>query len=78
MYVPNLELCGQIEELRRDDERRQAEAWRLWRQVRLAEPSWLARQGCRLLCQLGRALVRAGRQLEGYGLSRHVVTDASQ
>lgn len=78
MYVPSLELCGQVEKLRRDDERRQAEAWRLWRLARQGERSWVSQRGCWLLCQLGRALVRLGRQLEGYGLSQRALTDASQ
>jgi hypothetical protein len=78
MYVPSLELCRQVEKLRWDDERRQVASWRLWRLSRHGERSWLSQQGCRLLCQLGRALVRLGRQLERYGLPQHVVTDARQ
>jgi hypothetical protein len=78
MYVPNLELCRRVEELRWDDERRRVETWRLWRLAKQGERSWLSLLGCRLLCQLGRTLIRMGHQLEVYGLSQRAATDIRQ
>jgi hypothetical protein len=67
MYCANLELSKLVEDARRADERRQAEHWRLLRRVRGDHRGWLSKQGCWLLCQLGRMLVRVGRRLERYG-----------
>jgi hypothetical protein len=70
----NLELYKQVDDLRRADERQQARRWRLSRHLSARLParrqqSWLSRQGCWLLCQLGRRMVNLGRQLQQVGLS---------
>jgi hypothetical protein len=57
-----------MEDRRRAEMMYRAEAWRLLRQVGEPRSQWLTRQGCWLLCQLGRFLVELGRQLERYGL----------
>ena len=49
---------------RHADIRREAERWR---RTRIGRSDWLHRQGCWLLCWLGRMLVRLGRRLEHYG-----------
>jgi hypothetical protein len=67
----NPEMLKRVEDERRQDQRRQAEQWRL---VRLASqgrsPGWLSRQGYWLLCQLGRWMVSLGRQLQQYSTYR--------
>jgi hypothetical protein len=66
----NLELYQRVDGLRRADERQQAHMWRISRQLSArGEPNWLSRQGCWLLCQLGRWMVSLGRQLQQGGLS---------
>ena len=55
-----------LEELRHD-----AAMWRLLRQGRRDRPGLLARRGCRLLCELGRWLVRLGEQLQAYDRYQH-------
>ena len=49
---------------------RQAARWRLLREAGLVPGVQLKRSACRLLCQLGRALVALGEQLEQYGQPR--------
>lgn len=46
----------------RKDQMREAEQWR--RISASAHPTWVARQGCRLLCRLGGQLVRFGQYLQ--------------
>ena len=65
MSCPSLEWHYRVERERREDMRRDVVRWRLLKQV--ARPSVLIRQGCRLLCQLGRWMVGLGRQLQQYG-----------
>lgn len=58
---------------RLQDERHNFEALRLSRKARLAgalPQGWMARQGCWLLCQMGRLLVAMGLRLEQYGLTQ--------
>ena len=50
----------------RKERMREADRWR--RGSALVYPTWLARQGCRLLCWLGSQLIRAGQYLQAsYG-----------
>jgi hypothetical protein len=65
----NLELYNRVDNLRRADERQRAELWRLSQPAWRDRPSWVAQQGCRLLCQLGRWMISLGRQLQQVGLS---------
>jgi hypothetical protein len=60
-----LEWHYRVERERREDMRRDVVRWRLLKQVE--QPSVLIRQGCWLLCQLGRWMVWLGRQLQEYG-----------
>lgn len=62
-------------QLRVAEERSQARARGLHR---TESPSrrWLPRQGCWLLCQMGRMLVMLGRRLEQYGLPPSVVLES--
>ena len=59
LYV---ELWRQYGQECHQDRMREAAQWRLGSLC--ARPSWLTRQGCRLLCRLGARLVRAGRHLQ--------------
>jgi hypothetical protein len=59
LYV---ELWRQYGHECRKDQLREAAQWRLGSLC--ARPSWLARQGFRLLCRLGARLVRVGRHLQ--------------
>ncbi len=61
----NLEWHYRVEWERREDMRRDVVRWRLLKQVE--RPSMLTRQGCRLLCELGRWMVQLGQQLQQYG-----------
>ena len=58
-------------EKRLHDQRRQeavqvAENWRQLRLARKQRPTWVTRQGCWLLCRLGRLLVALGQRLQAY------------
>ena len=70
----NLELYKRIDDLRREDERRRADAWRRQRQIGWVRRGWLSRQGCWVLCRVGHALVRLGRRLEAYGAPQVVLS----
>ena len=48
--------------LYREQRMREADQWRLLRTP--TRPTWLTRQGCRLLCRLGGQLIRVGQYLE--------------
>lgn len=52
------------------DMMRQAARWRLRRDAGLTWELRIKQTSCRLLCQLGRALVALGEQLEQYGQPR--------
>jgi hypothetical protein len=51
---------------------RQASRWRLRRDAGLTWEAQIRRSSCRMLCQLGRALVALGEQLEQHGQPRLV------
>jgi hypothetical protein len=57
------------------EERSQAKARGMHRTESLSR-SWLPRQGCWILCQMGRMLVMLGRRLEQYGLPQSVVLES--
>jgi hypothetical protein len=57
-------------ELRRE-RMREADQWRLCSSS--IRPTWLARQGCRLLCRLGARLIRLGHYLQTLYESRSPV-----
>lgn len=65
MSCRNLEWHYRVEWERRQDMRRDVVRWHLLKQVE--RPSLLTRQGCWLLCQLGRWMVQLGQQLLQYG-----------
>ncbi|MBN1580671.1 MAG: hypothetical protein JXA89_08195 [Anaerolineae bacterium] len=68
MEYMQVNLYKRVEDQRRADRRRDAERWRLLRQGRRrSEQDWLSRQGCWLLCQLGRWMVRLGQGLQRAG-----------
>jgi len=58
-YFEQIRLYGL--ELRKE-RMREADHWRLVSAS--AHPTWVARQGCRLLCRLGGQLVRVGQYLQ--------------
>jgi hypothetical protein len=58
-YFEQIRLYGL--ELRKE-RMREADQWRL--SCASVHPTWLARQGCRLLCRLGGQLIRAGQYLQ--------------
>ena len=66
LYV-HPDLRKRMEDRRRREAERQAENWHLLRRARKAQRSWVSRQGCWLLCQLGHLLVRLGQQLQRVG-----------
>jgi len=59
-----------IREEEKKDLLRQVDRWRLLRDAGLLPETVIKRSTCRLLCQLGRALVALGEQLEQYGEPR--------
>ena len=63
--LPNAALDSPIRIEQYKDLLREADRWRLAKLF--ARPTWLARQGCQLLCLLGGGLVRAGRYLQAIG-----------
>ncbi len=69
MMFPNPDLYKRIAEERMRDCLRQAEVRRLLREAGIDQRGWMARQSCRLLCQLGHLLVALGRRLERYEAS---------
>jgi hypothetical protein len=65
-YMPGDLENRMIDQQRRDAER-EAERWRLSRLAHVQVRGWAVRQGCWLLCQLGRWLIQLGRTLQAYG-----------
>ena len=61
-YLAKVLMDMNVQEVARRRERR-----RLLREAGVHKRGWLSRQGCWLLCQLGRLLVALGQQLEQYG-----------
>ena len=61
-------LEERLMQLRVQEEHHQAELCALQREARIANPRWLDRQRCWLLCQLGRRLVSSGTRLLEAGL----------
>jgi hypothetical protein len=57
--------------LYREQQVREADQWRLLSTP--TRPTWLARQGCRLLCRLGGQLIRVGQYLQTLYESRTLV-----
>jgi len=69
MYL-SPELHSRVQRERRQEMLHDAEMFRLLRQGRRRQQTWIARQGCWILCQLGRWLVRLGQQLQNAGMYR--------
>ena len=59
-----------VRQEQKKDQLRQAAQWRLLREAGLVRELQLRRSACWLLCQLGRALVSLGEQLEQIGQPR--------
>ena len=62
-----------VHRIRREENKemmRQAARWRLRRDAGLTWELQIKQTSCQLLCQLGRALVAFGEQLEQYGQPR--------
>lgn len=66
----DLQYQYDLDQLRRQDARRDAAKWRLLHQGQ-SHSTWLSRRICWLLCQLGRWLVRLGQQLQHQGVYKH-------
>lgn len=62
LFFLEREVQTRMQEAQRDAENR-----RLLRSVKMDQRRWLPRQGCWLLCQLGRLLVALGQHLQRYG-----------
>lgn len=62
----NSDAVHRIRQEERKDLLRQAARWRLLRDAELLPEMWIKRSACRLLCQIGRALIALGKQLEQY------------
>jgi hypothetical protein len=56
---------------------REAETRRSVRQASIDRRGWLLRQGCWLLCQVGRMLVNLGRRLQQYDASPPVSLESA-
>jgi hypothetical protein len=67
LYV-HPDLQKRMQDRRRMEAERRALHWRLFRLSRSSRQSWVARQGCHLLCRTGRMLVRLGQQLQRAGV----------
>ena len=67
MYM-SLELHNQVQKERHQEIIRDVEIRRLLRGDKPRQRTWLVRQGCWFLCQLGHWLVRVGRQLQSVGM----------
>lgn len=63
MY-PYAFFAQRLIELRVEEALRAAERNRLLREAGIQRQGWLSRQGCWLLCQLGRLLVALGQRLQ--------------
>ena len=59
-----------VRQEQKKDQLRQATRWRLLREAGLVREMRIKRSACWLLCQLGRALVSLGEQLEQIGQPR--------
>jgi hypothetical protein len=66
MYM-QVDLYKQMEDRRRAEKRRDAELSWLLKQGKRYPQHWLPRQGCWVLCQAGRWMVRAGQALQQAG-----------
>jgi hypothetical protein len=60
-------LTEQETEMKVQEALREAGRRRLLREARIDQRGWLPRQGCRLLCRMGRLLVTLGQQLQRLG-----------
>lgn len=63
-------VIHRVRQEEKKDQLRQAAQWRLLREAGLVRGLQLGRSACWLLCQLGRALVALGEQLEQVGQPR--------
>jgi len=70
MECVRVELYRRIEDERRADQRRDAEVWRLLHKGGHQPEHWLHQKRCWLLCQVGRWMVRLGREMERAGTYR--------
>jgi hypothetical protein len=66
MSYNDLRLAEARREMRDEAALRLARSQTLLRQAGVQQPGWLARQGCGLVCRLGRLLVALGSRLERY------------
>lgn len=57
-------ILKQIDTLRHCEAIQRAAAWNLLRQAQPDRSNWFVQQRCRILCQLGHALVQIGQWLE--------------
>ena len=70
------DLLKRMNDLRRQDAVARADRWRLTRLATSSQQDWFSRQGCWLLCRLGRTMVQLGRRLEARGAAHWAeVTD---
>ena len=56
---------------------REAETRRMLRQASIDRRGWLLRQGCGLLCRVGRLLVILGQRLQEYDASQSVSLESA-
>ena len=73
MFHGDLYCAEKTMHQRLQDERKHFGALRQRRKARLSgalQQGWVARQGCSLLCQMGRLLVAMGLRMERYGLAQ--------
>lgn len=68
MSYTDYHLGERLMQLRVQEEQHQAELRGLQREAAKAQPSWLSRQRCRFLCQVGNLLVSLGVRLLRAGL----------
>jgi hypothetical protein len=68
MYHLDPRLCWVLVTMRVEEAQGQAGSHRLLRKARAQQPSWMSRQGRRLLGWFGRRLVKAGQLLESHAM----------
>ena len=67
----NVDLCTQVENQRRADMRRNADTWRLLRKGKCTRLNRATQYTHRLLCAVGRWMVKVGRVFQGYATYGH-------
>ena len=77
MVYVNPYLFKMMMDMKVEETLREAETRRLLRQAGIDRRGWLLRQGCWLLCGVGRLMVILGQRLQQYGASQPVTLESA-